>query len=285
MHIPDVREVLALAPEYPQLRWTVEVQGMRTYLAVPLRKDDRLSGAITAARQEVRTFNDKQIALLQNFAAQAVIAIENARLIIETRDALEQQTATAEVLQVINSSPGDLTPVLDAMLEKATRLCDAAFGHLSIYDGELIHAMAIHGASPEHAELLRSMPYRPEPGNALYDLVQGAPYLHEADIRQSETYRSGVGGCRILVDLAGARTALWMSLRKEGTLLGVFTICRQEVRPFNENPEGGWSGGNAVREAELRELGSQAELGGRARATINLTRPRRRRGPPRARRG
>ena len=145
-----------------------------------------------------------------------------------------QKVAMTEVLQVINSSAGDFAPVLDAMLEKATRLCDAAFGHLSIYDGELIHAMAIHGASPEHAELLRSRPYRPEPGTALYDLVQGAPYLQDADIRQSETYRSGVGGCRILVDLAGARTALWMSLRKEGTLLGVFTIYRQEVRPFSE---------------------------------------------------
>ena len=105
-----------------------------------------------------------------------------------------QKVALTEVLQVINSSPGDLAPLFDAMLERATRLCDAAFGHLSIYDGELIHAMAIHGALPEHAELLRSMPYRPEPGTALYDLVQGAPYLHEADIRQSETYRSGVGG-------------------------------------------------------------------------------------------
>jgi GAF domain-containing protein len=145
-----------------------------------------------------------------------------------------QKVAMTEVLQVMNSSPGDLAPVFDAMIERATRLCDAAFGHLSIYDGELIHAMAMHGASPEHAELLRSRPYRPEPGTALYDLVQGAPYLHEADIRQSEEYRAGAGGRRILADLAGARTALWMSLRKEGTLLGVFTIYRQEVRPFSE---------------------------------------------------
>src|SRR5215472_4484262 len=148
--------------------------------------------------------------------------------------AREREATTAEVLQVINSAPGDLAPVFDAMLERATRLCDAAFGHLSIYDGELIHAMAIHGASPEHAELLRSRPYRPGPGTALYDLVQGAPYLQDADIRQSETYRSGVGERRILADLAGARTALWVSLRKQGTLLGVFTIYRQEVRPFSE---------------------------------------------------
>jgi signal transduction histidine kinase/FixJ family two-component response regulator/HPt (histidine-containing phosphotransfer) domain-containing protein/prephenate dehydratase len=216
----------------PGFREMVEASGMRSVITVALRKDEALLGTIHVYRQEVRPFSDKQIALLENFAAQAVIAMENARLLTETREALEQQTATAEVLQVINSSPGDLTPVFDAMLEKAMHLCDAPFGGIFTWDGERFPSAAFRGLPPALVEVFRE----PVPPSArTRRIINGERIVHIPDITAEEDYRSGNHpGPRALANLGGARTMIWVALRKEEALLGVFSMYRQEVRPFSE---------------------------------------------------
>jgi GAF domain-containing protein len=234
VHIPDLAEVDARLPADPVRRAAVGLGGIRTLLVVPLRKDNTVLGVITAYRQEVRLFSDKQIALLQNFAAQAVIAMENARLLTETREALEQQTATAQVLQVINSSPGDLAPVFDAMLEKALTLCGAAFGILWTYDGEMFHAAALQGVPSTAADLFTRGPHPVGPDNTHGILLRGDPVVHITDAAATEAYRSGDPLRRAVVDLSGARTLLGVPMRKDGVLLGAFDIYRQEVRPFSE---------------------------------------------------
>src|SRR6516165_7071420 len=209
--------------------------GVRTNLMLPLRKDGKLLGAISCNRQEVRPFSEKEIALLQNFAAQAVIAMENARLLTETREALEQQTATAEVLQVINSSPGNLTPVFDAMLEKAMRSCEAAFGVLWAYEGDCYRAAAVHGAPLAFVEYL-SQPLLPhyDPGSGLERALRGENLIITDDMAAEEIYRHGDPLRRAIVDLGGARTHILVALRKDETLLGAISIYRQEVRPFSD---------------------------------------------------
>jgi adenylate cyclase len=212
----------------------VDIGGGRTLLTIALRKEDALLGALTVYRREVRPFSDKQIALLQNFAAQAVIAMENARLITETREALEQQTATAEVLQVINSSPGDLSPVFDAMLNKALLLCDAAHGSLFTFvDGTLQQVAAAH-ATPQLVALRQQQsPNRLDPGTPFYPLLEGERIVHLTDVRESAAYRD-FPAIRERLDAANARSLAAVALRKDGTLLGVLDVYRQEVRPFTD---------------------------------------------------
>src|SRR4051812_39171796 len=189
---------------------------------------------INIYRREVRAFSDKQIALLQNFAAQAVIAMENARLLTETREALEQQTATAEVLRVINSSPRDLGPVFDAMLEKALECCDAALGTLAVWDGENFHRVAGMGISPELMDTMEwREPAAPIAGSVWYRLVHGETAISIADLNEEEAAR-GSPVIQTLARIQGARSYVAVALRKENAFLGVIAIHRKEVRPFSD---------------------------------------------------
>src|SRR4051794_19942138 len=197
------------------VRSIVDLGGARSVLIVPMRKDGVTLGAITTYRKEVRPFSDKQIALLENFAAQAVIAMENARLITETREALEQQTATAEVLQVINSSPGDLTPVFEAMLERAMLLCRAEFGEFFTAEGEQLRPVALRGTPDDFAEFRRRNPVPPTPGSITLRILAGEPVIHIADVKDDDLYRRGDPHRRALVDLGGARTFLSVTLLKD----------------------------------------------------------------------
>src|SRR5215204_5097908 len=218
----------------PHRRALVDLGGARTALLVPLRKETAVIGFIMIYRQEVRPFSDKQIALLQNFAAQAVIAIENTRLITETREALDQQTATAEVLGVINSSPGDLAPVFDAMLEKAMDLCGAAFGFLTTYDGSRFTPAAMRGVPRPLIDYFADGMDQPQAGEAHARILEGEDVVHNLDQMDEEAYRAGSPLQRAVVDLGGARSALVIALRKDGGVLGALTIYRKEVRAFSD---------------------------------------------------
>ena len=235
VHIDDLAAYETYQAGDLRTRALVEVGGARSLLALALRKDGAFLGSITAYRQEVRPFTDKQIALLQNFAAQAVIAMENARLLGELRESLEQQTATAEVLQVINSSPGNLGPVFEAILEKALHVCGASFGGLWTFQDDRYVVAALRNVPDAYADFLRTTTLVPGPGTAPYRFLHGErSVIQNMDLAAEEPYRSGDPQRRALVDLGGARSALQVPLCKDDTVIGVVTIYRREVREFDE---------------------------------------------------
>src|SRR5262249_15286224 len=179
-------------------------------------------------------FTDKQIALVTNFASQAVIAIENGRLLSELRESLEQQTATSEVLGVISSSPGELEPVFQAMLANATRLCEANFGILFRYDGHVFRAEAFRDVTPDFADFLQRQTLRPDPRRALGRLLETRGPIHIADMTAEPAYVERDAPRVAAVETAGACTFLAVPMLKEDTLLGAICIYRQEVRPFRQ---------------------------------------------------
>ena len=211
-----------------------KVAGARTLLIIPMLKESNLIGAIAIYRQEVRSFTDKQIDLVKNFAAQAVIAIENTRLLNELRKSLQQQTATADVLKVISSSPGELEPVFQAMLENAVRICGARFGTLNLYEGDAFRIVAVHNVPPAFAEARLHGLIRPHPGGGHAELIRTKQVVHIEDIRAQQPYREGDPAVVAVSDVGGARTIVLVPMLKEDVLVGTISIFRQEVRPFTD---------------------------------------------------
>src|SRR5262245_23176856 len=241
--IDDIRAMPPYLEGDPRVVAFADLAGARTMFGVPMLKEGTLLGTIIIYRQEVRPSTDKQIELASNFANEAVIAIENTRLLNELRqrtddltESLEQQTATSEVLQVISSSPGELAPVFEAMLANATRICEAKFGVLWTYDGERFHAIALHGVPQAFTEFVQK-PMQPVSGGTFMQLIGGEAVHQIVDIANSELYGSSPLR-RAFVELGGAQTVLWVALRKDDALLGALAIYRQDIRAFSDKQIG-----------------------------------------------
>src|SRR5207253_7018556 len=233
VHIPDV----LADPEYnsPVLR----IGANRTVLGVPLLREGVPIGVLVVTRSTVRPFTDKQIELVTTFADQAAIAIENVRLFDEvqarTRDlaeSLEQQTATSEVLQVISSTPGDLEPVFQSLLENATRVCGAKFGTMHLFEGDIARRVALYNVPLAYADTLGTRTFRPHPKGGLGQVIRTKQVSHIADLRTNPGYLEGNPAIVALSDLGGARTFVSLPMFSVAKLVGAIVVYRQEVRPL-----------------------------------------------------
>jgi two-component system, NtrC family, sensor kinase len=218
-----------------------KLAGARTLVGVPMLKENELVGTIVIYRQEPRPFSGKQIELVGNFAKQAVIAIENTRLLNELRqrtddlsEALEQQTATSEVLQVISSSPGELKPVFETMLENATHICRAKFGTLYLHEDGAFRAVAMHNAPAAYAEARKRELVRPPQESALWGVARTRQVVHIADMKAIQPYIDRNPFVVAAVELGGYRTLLAVPMLKDNELVGSINIYRQEVEPFTD---------------------------------------------------
>ncbi len=238
VHVHDMSS--SEGDEFPEAQARARSQGQRTILSVPLLREGESIGTITLRRLEVNPFTDKQIALLQTFADQAVIAIGNVRLFEEVQartrelsESLEQQTATSEVLGVISRSAGDLEPVFQSMLENATRICSAQFGLMNLREGSNFRTVAFHNVPPEFLSA-RKESFHPRPDGILATMVRTRQIAHTLDLSATHLYADGDPPTRHLVDLAGARTILVVPMLKDGELVGTIGIYRREVLAFND---------------------------------------------------
>jgi GAF domain-containing protein len=215
LQVPDFRADQSYIERDARIVAIVEAGG-RSLLAVPMLKEGKLIGVIAIYSTEVRPFTEKQIDLVKNFASQAVIAIENTRLLNELRESLQQQTATSEVLQVVSSSPGELEPVFQAMLENAVRTCDAKFGTLYLREGDAFRMVATHNAPPAYVEARRRRrePFRPHPSAPLGHVASTKQVVQIADIRTTQAYTEGFRPIVEAVELGGFRTVLSVPMLK-----------------------------------------------------------------------
>src|ERR1700722_15272201 len=241
IQVADLSKAASYLSRNPKAVNSVEIGGIRTMVTVPMLKDGEAIGVITIFRTEIRELTDKQIALVTNFAAQAVIAIENTRLLSELRqrtadltESLEQQTATSDVLQVISSSPGELEPLFQAMLENAVRICQAKFGFMLRYDGEAYHTVASLCSVAAYSAEMRRGPLRPDADSALGLVARTGQVAQIADTTAHRLYAERNPIFVAAAELGGIRTIVAVPMLKDDQLIGAITIYRQEVRPFTD---------------------------------------------------
>jgi two-component system, NtrC family, sensor kinase len=225
VHIPDIRE----DPEY-ELQALARTNDFRCVLSVPMLQDGHPIGAITVGREAAGPFPDKQIALLQTFADQAVIAIENVRLFNETKEALDQQTATSDILRVLSSSPTDVHPVFDAIVLNASRLCGGEYAIVIRYDGEMMHLAAQHNPRPGAAEpVAKLFPRAPTRGSSPGRAILSGTLVHIPDALEDPEYDPEI------VRAAGLRGVLSMPMLRDGKVIGAISVSRETPGPFAQS--------------------------------------------------